>query len=352
MPLLGVDEVGRGPWAGPLVMGAVILDSPSSDDNQEDLEHLRNQLTDSKKLTKRRREILAPEIYAQAFATGLGWVHIEELNEIGLAAGLRTAARRAVAECLKNAGVRNATSYVDYNGLTRIPKKFPVSEVVIDGPENFLHDTPLGNMTSNLNKADLLIKEVSAASIIAKVARDDYMTDVVAKEYPGYGFSSHVGYGTTKHRAALERLGPCPEHRTFVRPVADSLGIKISKKTSNTSRAGQAAEIIVASQLKMHGHKILARDYKTKYYEIDIVSATKNHIYFTEVKYRQNKNHGSPLEAIDKKKYQQMTFAAESFMKYLAKRLNRRLETLPSPMLAAASVFGSNFTFEGWTPIV
>ena len=326
MPLLGIDEVGRGPWAGPLVMGAVILGDSKNP--------LWEELTDSKKLTKLRREKLAPKIHEQALATGLGWVYIDELNQIGLAAGLRTAARRAVEDCLKD---------TDFNDL----------EIIIDGTINFLKDTPYENKTSVMPKADLRIKEVSAASIIAKVARDNYMIDIAKKKYPEYGFENHVGYGTAKHQEALKNYGPCPEHRTFVRPVAKMFESQPSEQPAkNTTKVGQAAEKIVAEYLEEQGHKILARNFKTRFYEIDIISATAEHIYFTEVKYRKSKFNGTPFEIIDEKKRRRMTFAADSFMKYLAKCLDRGFMDLPSPVLAAASVCGPDFTFEDWFLVI
>lgn len=116
--------------------------------------------------------------------------------------------------------------------------------------------------------------------------------------------------------------------------------------------AGCRAEGIVADYLLCHGHTILARNYKTKFYEIDIISATKDHIYFTEVKYRKNATHGTPLEFIDAKKQQQITFAANAFMKYLSKKLGRSIDDLPSPILAAAAVSGPDFTLDKWLELV
>ncbi|MBQ8992272.1 ribonuclease HII [Candidatus Saccharibacteria bacterium] len=363
MALLGIDEVGRGPWAGPLVIGAVILKTPKTkkdlaleagdflaatptDDSWRDL-------TDSKRLTKRSREVLAEEIDQRAFATGLGWVPAAEIDELGLATALRVAAKRAVADCLKNAGVENASGYIGGNKNLAFPDDFPVDEIIIDGTVNFLRGTPLEDRVSVLKKADLLIKEVSAASIIAKVARDNYMVKI-AKDYPNYGFERHVGYGTAAHQKALEVFGPCPEHRTSVKPVAKLLNLeekaRVDKK--NTTKVGQTAEEIVAEYLRGRGHKILAHNFKTRFYEIDLISATSDRIYFTEVKYRKDPFRGTPLEAIDRKKRIQMSYAAESFLKYLSKRLGRAPDSLPAPVLAVASVSGPNFDFDDWLPMV
>ena len=316
--ILGIDEVGRGPWAGPLVIGACAL-KPRFDEsgNSVESEKWQEKLADSKKLTAKKREELNEEIQEKAVSFGLGWVPANELDEIGLSEALKLAARRAVAEI-----------------------KIEPTEIIIDGTQNFLKGTEHEEKVTVLKKADDKIKEVSAASIIAKVARDNYMVEL-AKKYPEYGFEKHVGYGTAKHKAALEAHGPCPEHRFSFRPVAGRADAR--RKNISTTAIGRKAEGIVAKELTRRGHKILARNYKTKFYEIDIISATKDHIYFTEVKYRKPKNYGDPLEFVDKEK---MTFAAELFMKTLAKKLPGK--TMPSPILAAASVLGEDFTLENW----
>ena len=192
--ILGIDEVGRGPWAGPLVVGACVLNSRFDEkENEIEAETWQDELNDSKKLTAKKREKLAPIIKEKAKATGLGWVSARELDEIGLGEALKLATRRAV---------------------ENIPRE-SFTEIIIDGTQNFLKDTDLENLVSVLPKADLKIKEVSAASIIAKVARDNYMKDI-AEKYPGYGFEKHVGYGTALHKSALEKLGPCPEHLSLI----------------------------------------------------------------------------------------------------------------------------------------
>ena len=352
MAILGIDEVGRGPWAGPLVMGAVILDDPQAE--------IWKDLNDSKKLTAKKRELQSEIIKEHAKATGLGWVSAQELDQLGMTKSLSVATKRAICDALN---IENL-SQLDFNNL-------PFSEIIIDGTINFLKGTFLESKVSILPKADSKIKEVSAASIIAKVTRDNYMVEI-AKKYPEYGFESHVGYGTAAHKKALLDYGPCPEHRFSFRPVAaiakkmsdqetpssrtearqiasnhkDSSACKNCLKTTTTT--GKKAEQIVADYLESIGHKILARNHKTKFYEIDIVSATKDHIYFTEVKYRKSNSHGSPLEFIDQRKQKQITFAAESFMQFLSQKLNRPLEDLPNPILAAASVSGKDFQIDQW----
>ena len=342
--VLGIDEVGRGPWAGPLVVGACIL--PREETGE--LPDWTGDLTDSKKLSKKKRESLAEITLKNAAATGLGWVSSRELDQLGLSESLRLATRRAVSEVKL--------------------KKVPFTEIIIDGTVNFLSGTPLESYVSTLKKADLLIKEVSAASIIAKVARDRYM-ESLAETYPGYGFEKHVGYGTAAHRAALADLGPCPEHRLSFAPVSRSwrnvssrrrpqvttedkapdtrdggmAGRRSPKGTLSASERGQYAETIVADYLRRHGHTIVARNHKTRFYEIDIISTSGDKIYFTEVKYRKSSARGIPLEAIDKKKLTQMTFAAEAFLKF-----SPALKENFSPLLAVASVSGDDFHFDDW----
>ena len=164
--ILGIDEAGRGPWAGPLVVGAVVLGVTQI-----------TGLDDSKKLTKKKRESLEKEIIAHASAYGLGWVSAKELDELGMSESLRLATRRAVEKI-----------------------HVPYHEIIIDGTVNFLADTAKGRYVTTMPKADALIPSVSAASILAKVARDRYMAEQ-DKIYPGYGFGQNAGYGVAAHRA-------------------------------------------------------------------------------------------------------------------------------------------------------
>lgn len=338
MTILGIDEVGRGPWAGPLVIGAVVL--PAKKPAWVD------ELTDSKKLSAKKRELLSEIILKEALATGLGWVSSKELDGIGLAQALRLATCRAVEEA--------RSKYTHFH------------EIVIDGTINFLADTALAPYVTTLPKADFLIKEVSAASIIAKVARDHYMYEL-ADKYPEYGFEKHVGYGTAAHKKALETYGPCPEHRKSFRPVeniiirecprptgsglSETLPVttgeneRLPNKIFSTS-LGRRGETVVADYLANIGHIIIARNHKTKFYEIDIISAKGSKIYFTEVKYRKNQSHGTSLEQITQEKLRQMNFAAESFLKF-----RPDLTAKYNPMLAAAAVSGPDFHLDGWFPI-
>lgn len=285
--ILGIDEVGRGPWAGPLVVGAVVLGGNKIEG-----------LTDSKKLSKNRRRDLDIIIRREAYAYGLGWVSAEEIDNIGLSESLKLATQRAV-ELIKT----------------------PYHEIIIDGKVNFLSSTTKSKYVTTIPKADLLIPSVSAASIIAKVARDEYM----AKQdsvFIGYNFASHVGYGTAYHRAAIEKYGVTPLHRLSFAPLAkyrsEDYNIQIEKTKTNligksSKRIGDEAENEVVRYLVKIGHSIIDRNWKTKFCEIDIISIYKETIYFTEVKYRRRLSHGDGISAITPKKLRQMKFAASLY---------------------------------------
>lgn len=381
--ILGIDEVGRGPWAGPLVVGAVVLGEEfqklesattgevnsnldDSINNQEPTEKrdyntrsnapnnqefteklsLYHNLADSKQLSAKKRTMLAPLIEKYATASATGWVSATELDRYGLSASLKLATRRAVKQILAT--------------------KIEFNEIIIDGTINFLQNTPLEDHVTLLKKADSLIKEVSAASIIAKVARDNYMVQL-ATEYPEYNFEKHVGYGTKAHHEALEKHGICPEHRLSFRPVAEiakaypnhttTLKKKCAEKQNPTAK-GKYAEQCVAEYLATLGHTIIARNFKTKTYEIDLISIKNDQIYFTEVKYRKNSDHGSSLDQITPAKLKQMHYAAEKFMSSQTTLLNAHLDpdsnqqaTPPDnfqPILAVAAVSGDDYEIEDW----
>lgn len=341
--ILGIDEAGRGPWAGPLTVGAVVLGGVEFEG-----------LNDSKKLTKKRREALEPQILEQAQACALGWVSARELDEIGMSAALRLATRRAVEQI-----------------------HVPFHEIVIDGTVNFLADTTLGKYVTTMPKADALVPSVSAASVIAKVARDRYMA-TLDDTYPGYGFAKHAGYGVAAHRAAIERLGVTPEHRLSFAPLMryredsvscldedsrrvenhlatslqsaglaslrqSSIGQEVFKRfsrpahdssrqeteSSKTTRAvGNASETVAANELIRRGHEILERNWRTKWCEIDIVSRKGDVIYFTEVKHRKNDKAGDGLAAITPMKLRQMKFAAELYAQQLKQPHDLRLSVI------------------------
>lgn len=279
--VVGIDEVGRGAWAGPLVVGAVVLG-----------EHTTEGLTDSKKLSAKKRQFLAGQIKDQADSIGLGWISAETIDRYGLTVCLKLAAQKALAEI-----------------------SAPYDQIIIDGTFNFLEDPSVTTM----KQADLLIPSVSAASIVAKVARDYYMATRLHNELPQYGFDKHVGYGTARHATALQEFGPSDVHRLSFTPVQKAIGMPISpenghKVTEVTS--GGRAESFAASFLEEKGFRIIDCNWSTKVCEIDIVARKDDVTYCVEVKYRKNSRHGDGLSAITSKKLAQMKFAARVWQQF------------------------------------
>jgi ribonuclease HII len=182
----GVDEAGRGPWAGPVSAGAVIL---SADCIPEGID-------DSKVLTAERREGLAIEIKRCAVAWGVGFASPEEIEELNILQATGLAMCRAI-EALS---VQPKAALVDGNYRFRLPCDV---------------ETAVGG--------DGLSLSIAAASILAKTARDRIMVEMDA-QYPGYGFASHKGYNAPTHQAALKAMGPCAIHRRSWSPIRALLG--------------------------------------------------------------------------------------------------------------------------------
>ena len=177
----GVDEAGRGPWAGPVSAGAVILDPKK----------IPKGLDDSKKLTAKAREALELEIKAKALAWGVGFASVEEIHELNIlhATGL------AMCRAIEALAIQPALALVDGNYRFKLPCEVTT---VVGG--------------------DGKSKSIAAASILAKVARDRLMTEMDAL-YPAYGFARHKGYNAPIHIEALVTHGPCAIHRLSWRPV-------------------------------------------------------------------------------------------------------------------------------------
>lgn len=180
-PVCGVDEAGRGPWAGPVTAAAVILSA----------DQLPGGIDDSKALTAKRREALEGEIKASALAWGVGFASVEEIDELNIlhATGL------AMCRAIEAMTVQPVAALVDGNYRFKLPCEV---ETVVGG--------------------DGLSLSIAAASILAKTARDRLMMEMDAV-YPGYGFAGHKGYNAPVHQEALRTLGPCPIHRRSWAPI-------------------------------------------------------------------------------------------------------------------------------------
>jgi ribonuclease HII len=184
-PVAGVDEAGRGPWAGPVYAGAVILDP----------ERIPAGLNDSKKLTAKARQRLEAEIKAAAVAWSVASASVEEIAELNIYWATGLAMRRAV----EGLAVRPNCVLIDGNALFKLPEALQLDcRTVVGGDAKCL--------------------TVAAASILAKTARDRLMVELDLA-HPGYGFAAHKGYNAPAHAEALRRLGPCPIHRQGWAPI-------------------------------------------------------------------------------------------------------------------------------------
>jgi ribonuclease HII len=183
----GIDEAGRGPLAGPVVAAAVILRASNMPDG----------LADSKTLSAKSRELLALDIRARALACSVAWSDAAEVDSINILNATMLAMRRSIM------------------GLCVIP-----GMIEVDG--NRLPDLNFGTVRLQgraIIKGDQTVAAISAASILAKVARDQMMRSM-DRLYPDYGFARHKGYGTEEHRQQIQMLGPCEQHRRSFRPVS------------------------------------------------------------------------------------------------------------------------------------
>ena len=193
--IIGIDEVGRGAWAGPVVAAAVVLPAGFT--------HVG--LRDSKRMTAAARARANRAIRAGAVGIGLGWVAPALVDEFGLSWAVRQSGLRALEALL---------------GEWAGGHFLPGSLVMLDGSHNYLAGS--GYPSQALVRADDQVLAVSAAAVVAKVARDHYLA-MLDRRHPGYAFANHKGYGTAAHQAALHKLGPCREHRRSYAPLRQLL---------------------------------------------------------------------------------------------------------------------------------
>lgn len=181
----GVDEAGRGPLAGAVYAAAVILDPKKPIDG----------LMDSKKLSEKKRVVLEELIKERAMSWAIAYATVEEIEAINILHASMLAMKRAVEQ------------------LDVVP-----NHVQVDGNRS----PQISISVEAIVRGDQLVAEISAASILAKQARDKELI-TLDKQYPGYGFAQHKGYGTKMHMESLQRLGPTPVHRRSFRPVSELL---------------------------------------------------------------------------------------------------------------------------------
>jgi len=244
MIIAGVDEVGRGPLAGPVVAAAVILPK----------DHTIEGLRDSKKISKKRRESLFPLIYEQAIDIGTGEVDVKTIDKINI--------REATFKAMKMA----------LDDLSTIPDR-----ALIDGHP--LNDQSIPN--EGIIGGDDKVDSIKAASIIAKVTRDRIM-----KEYsiifPEYGFENHSGYGTKIHIEALEKYRATPIHRRSFKPVKNLM--PTFKWLVDHDRISWMGKKIAALHLKKSGMSVMDLDWEgISNNSIDIVAKDNDHLIFVDV---------------------------------------------------------------------
>ena len=189
--IFGIDEAGRGPWAGPVSAGAVALPL-----NRKDLPKALQGIRDSKEMTPLQRTSLVENIKEIALAWGVGHASSQEIDKIGIVPATKTAMQRALSAALQDSKLEPDCLFLDY----------------MLWPER--RDIPQVSIVSG----DKYSLSIACASVLAKVWRDEFMMELDA-EFPHYGFAKHKGYGTALHRQALETYGPSEHHRQYYKPI-------------------------------------------------------------------------------------------------------------------------------------
>lgn len=262
----GVDEAGRGPLAGDVYAGAVILDPAKPIEG----------LNDSKKLSEKRREALFDEICEKAVSFSVGVATVREIDAYNILNATFLAMRRAVA------------------GLSAIP---PMA--LVDGNRNPGLPVP----TRLLVKGDATSASVAAASILAKVSRDRYMK-ALALEYPEYELARHKGYGTKLHKELLTQYGPSPIHRK-----------SFLKKLKNLpSKSGRRGEAVAVQLLTDGGCRILGSNYAVPEGELDVVAEKGGFVLFVEVKTRRTDGLDTPAAWVTEAKQRRLLRAAARWL--------------------------------------
>lgn len=266
--IAGVDEVGRGPLAGPVVAATVILPKNCKIEGVDD----------SKKLSAKKRESLYDEILEKAVSYGIGVVSWERIDEINILQATYEAMREAIAQ------------------LNPVPRFILADAVKI--PQ-------ISIPQKGIIKGDAKSLSIGAASIVAKVYRDKLM-ETYDELYPAYGFASNKGYGSAEHIAGIQVHGICPIHRksflkNFITPE------------DNQTKGALGEELAVKQMMRM-GYEIIDRNYRSHGGEIDIIAKKDTYIIFTEVKYRAGRKKGEPCEAVDKRKQEHIIRTAQGYI--------------------------------------
>ena len=280
----GVDEAGRGPLAGPVVAGAVVIPP-------ELREPWIARLRDSKQLSPRARSALYQCIRESPAGWAAGVISNEDVDRLGIAAATREAMLKAV------------------NGLPSRPNFVLVDGLPVD----------MGGLPSRaLVRGDQRCLSIAAASIVAKVTRDAIMLEEHAR-YPGYGFDSNKGYPTPAHLEQLRLSGPCQIHRLSFAPVreavadADPSGGR-STAVSGRIRLGALGERAARGYLERTGFTVLDTNYRCPHGEIDIVARDNDEVVFVEVRSRRGRDFGTPEESITAGKARRLVATAQTYL--------------------------------------
>lgn len=347
--LVGIDEAGRGPWAGPVVAAAVVLDRSMNPASVAELD-------DSKKLTARQREKVAEKINRCARGIGVGTSNPDEIDRIGILKATLLAMQRALAD------------------LAQLP-----DHILVDGNS----DPHLGFPTTCLVQGDSRSASIAAASIIAKTHRDRLM-DLLAGEEDPYGFRHHKGYGTELHSNALSVFGLSSHHRHSFKPVArylvhpgpspgflkawkvliaikpgedvplllDQVESELPYLPENESwllhhrlvsirsapgssgqvlskrHKGDFYENLVGRYLKEKGFILLEQNYHAREGEIDWIVQEGETLVFVEVKMRNNADFGRAAGAVDRRKQQRIIRAALSYLNRFQNEIDCRFDVI------------------------
>lgn len=279
----GVDEVGRGPLAGPVVAAAVVL--PPLDGG------FYQQIRDSKRLSPAQRQRLCVQIQGHALAWATAGVDPDEIDR----SGIGPATKKAMAQAVGRLPLRPDFLLIDAIKLPTVG--LPQKDII---------------------KGDATCLSIAAASIVAKVCRDHFM-EQADKDYPGYGFAHHKGYSTSEHLAQLRVLGLCPLHRrTFAPAQLVEGGAKAEERRHQLGRLG---ERIALRHLKGLGYAIRETNYRSLWGEIDIVAQQEDCLVFVEVRCktcldgrRAGQAFGSPEESLTRAKGARLVDTAETYI--------------------------------------
>ena len=267
----GVDEAGRGPLAGPVVAAAVIL--------KKDAKLVVPEVYDSKKFSEKKRIKIYEKVLIAAEDFGVGIVGADVIDEINILNATLLAMKKAI----ENLKIKPSLVLVDGNKIPDVSYK---AKFIVKGDEKSA--------------------SIAAASIIAKVKRDEIMINLDEK-YKNYFFKNNKGYGTKKHYESILKFGITKEHRkSFLKKIKD-------KKFKIQKISGELGEKISYKYLVDMGYKVICRNYRCLYGEIDLIAIKEKNICFIEVKLRQSCCGYSPAEAVDLKKQKKIVKSAVCF---------------------------------------